>query len=275
MAECGKYIGHGTVNFPCSVEPPGHDGPCMAQELPRTVEERRKWSHDNSGLGQFQGAPQTVAEGLHADPEALTAVPGLRPRQALQEARRLDHIAATTPQGYTYCTGCGSVFDEDLVGEHLLVEHSCPGERTAVVAGIGPPMTGVARVKSGPEGIKEVDARLTPPEPTKQREGDQVLPTVNELPFVQDAVITDIEERKAVGIQRYGTPLQAFNGRDSTLDAYEEALDLTMYLKQMRIERDEIAKKIGTLHQVFTSGTFEDIAIARSLVAELAHYFDA
>lgn len=75
-------------------------------------------------------------------------------------------------------------------------------------------------------------------EPTKQREGDQPLPIVNELPFIQDQVIADIEERKQVGIKRYGTPLQAHNGRDALQDAYEEALDLCMYLKQMIVERD-------------------------------------
>ena len=72
----------------------------------------------------------------------------------------------------------------------------------------------------------------------KVRRGDQVLPTKNDLPFVQDAVIADIEARKQVGIERYGTPLQPFNGRDALQDAYEEAIDLAMYLKQLIIERD-------------------------------------
>ena len=70
------------------------------------------------------------------------------------------------------------------------------------------------------------------------REGDQPLPEVNALPFVQDAVIADIEERRQLGISRYGTALQPFNGRDALRDAYEEAIDLCMYLKQALIERD-------------------------------------
>ena len=37
---------------------------------------------------------------------------------------------------------------------------------------------------------------------------------------------------------RYGTALQPHNGRDALLDAYEEALDLAMYLKQAIVERD-------------------------------------
>jgi len=71
------------------------------------------------------------------------------------------------------------------------------------------------------------------------REGDsQDLPIVNESEFVQSAVIRDIESRLELGIRRYGTGLQPNNGRDMLLDAYEEALDLAIYLKGALIERD-------------------------------------
>jgi hypothetical protein len=69
------------------------------------------------------------------------------------------------------------------------------------------------------------------------REGDsQPLPIVNDSPDVQSAVIADIEKRRELGIKRYGTALQPHNGRNALLDAYEEALDLAMYLKQRLIE---------------------------------------
>ena len=67
---------------------------------------------------------------------------------------------------------------------------------------------------------------------------EQPLPTINDGPCIQDLVIADIETRKAVGIERYGTTLQANNGRDALRDAYEEALDLCQYLKQCIVERD-------------------------------------
>lgn len=70
------------------------------------------------------------------------------------------------------------------------------------------------------------------------RTGDQQLPVPNEHQPVQDAVIADIEARRSLGVERYGTPLQPFNGRDALRDAYEEALDLAIYLKQAIIERD-------------------------------------
>lgn len=67
---------------------------------------------------------------------------------------------------------------------------------------------------------------------------DQQLPVVNDRPFVQDLVVADIEQRKAHGIRKYGTALQSGNGRDMLLDAYEEALDLAIYLRGAIDERD-------------------------------------
>lgn len=65
----------------------------------------------------------------------------------------------------------------------------------------------------------------------------QPKPRPNHSTPIADLVIADMKDRKALGIQRYGTPLQANNGRDSLQDAYEEALDLCMYLRQAIQER--------------------------------------
>ena len=51
------------------------------------------------------------------------------------------------------------------------------------------------------------------------------------------SVIADMEDRRRLGIARYGTPLQPHNGRDALVDAYEEALDLAVYLRQVIEER--------------------------------------
>lgn len=67
---------------------------------------------------------------------------------------------------------------------------------------------------------------------------DQPAPTPNGRPAVWDLVITDMQERDQVGRQRYGTPLQPHNGRDPLIDAYQEALDLVVYLRQAIAERD-------------------------------------
>lgn len=44
-------------------------------------------------------------------------------------------------------------------------------------------------------------------------------------------VISDISIRDMQGMKKYGTRLQPHNGRDSIRDAYEEAMDLVVYLK--------------------------------------------
>lgn len=59
----------------------------------------------------------------------------------------------------------------------------------------------------------------------------QPKPIPNGYPATWSLVVKDMTERNKVGIQRYGTPLQPFNGRNSLQDAYEEVLDLCVYLK--------------------------------------------
>ena len=46
------------------------------------------------------------------------------------------------------------------------------------------------------------------------------------------AMKVDLLSRQRKGVQTYGGKLEMFNGRSALLDAYEEALDLAMYLRQ-------------------------------------------
>lgn len=50
-------------------------------------------------------------------------------------------------------------------------------------------------------------------------------------------VMADMAARIAKGADEYGEPLTTFNGQDALVDAYEEALDLAVYLKQALLER--------------------------------------
>jgi hypothetical protein len=54
--------------------------------------------------------------------------------------------------------------------------------------------------------------------------------------LAHDALVKDILDRKAVGIERYGVPLQPFNGRDPLVDAYQECIDGAKYLRQLLFE---------------------------------------
>lgn len=55
---------------------------------------------------------------------------------------------------------------------------------------------------------------------------------------IWELVIADMKQRDNDGYQKYGTRLQAGNGRDALVDAYQEALDLCVYLRQAIEERD-------------------------------------
>jgi len=64
----------------------------------------------------------------------------------------------------------------------------------------------------------------------------QPPPKPNNLPHVWDLVIEDMKARDELGFKRYGVRLQPHNGRNALQDAYEEALDLVVYLRQRIIE---------------------------------------
>lgn len=65
----------------------------------------------------------------------------------------------------------------------------------------------------------------------------QSVPVRNDSTPIVDLVLADLNQRSKVGLRKYGTLLQAGNGRDALWDAYEEALDLAMYLRQAIAER--------------------------------------
>jgi hypothetical protein len=71
----------------------------------------------------------------------------------------------------------------------------------------------------------------------------QTPPIKNDRLAVWDSVIEDIQGRDRKGIETYGTRLQPFNGRCAVQDAYEEALDLSVYLKQKLLEEKELQVK--------------------------------
>lgn len=57
----------------------------------------------------------------------------------------------------------------------------------------------------------------------------------NEVP-IWELVIQDMKERDQAGRRKYGTPLQASNGRDALVDLYQELMDACVYIRQ-EIER--------------------------------------
>lgn len=105
-----------------------------------------------------------------------------------------------------------------------------------------PPNCYCKRVGSAPScrdgnGYPPLARPLPPPPPAPPR------PCIQDL-VIQDLqqprgdspttalVVADIEQRKLVGLERYGTLLYPHNSRNALQDAYEEVLDLCQYLRQ-------------------------------------------
>jgi hypothetical protein len=86
--------------------------------------------------------------------------------------------------------------------------------------------------------------------------------------IVWSEVMTDMAERVKVGKDKYGTELRAFNGRQPLVDAYQEALDLTQYLKQAIME-SRMGARIANLPTVQLLGVAHVLADA-ILVADAA-----
>jgi hypothetical protein len=60
----------------------------------------------------------------------------------------------------------------------------------------------------------------------------------NDNVCVWDLVLVDMRDRDDMGERKHNTRLQPHNGRDCLVDAYQEALDMIVYLRQAIYERD-------------------------------------
>lgn len=83
-------------------------------------------------------------------------------------------------------------------------------------------------------------ARGTRVDPNCSAHGDraQPLPVGNDLPVIHELVKADLQQRLGFGVAKYGQPLQPYNGRNALRDAYEEILDLAVYLRQQLWEQE-------------------------------------
>lgn len=70
-------------------------------------------------------------------------------------------------------------------------------------------------------------------------------------PSIGELVMEDIATRMIFGKEVYGEALKAFNGRDALVDAYQEVLDLSLYLKQEIMERYAIKEMLMRVIHAF------------------------
>ncbi len=70
------------------------------------------------------------------------------------------------------------------------------------------------------------------------------IPHGNGIEIIE-LVKQDLIDRSEMGKLKYGEKLKPFNGRNALVDAYQEALDLCMYLRQAIYEGDsESARRV-------------------------------
>jgi hypothetical protein len=117
----------------------------------------------------------------------------------------------------------------------------------------------------------------------RQRDGDQPLPTEGDE-NVQDALIAHIlasprlgagannlaakiMERRALGIQRYGRPLQTFNGRDPHQDLLDELLDGATYAMQIRMEAAATQARISAALHLHAASADNGLCISCKVVS--------
>lgn len=92
--------------------------------------------------------------------------------------------------------------------------------------------------------------RQNPIQEKAEQEGRETMnppPKPNDSKPVWELVIEDMHARDQFGREKYHTPLQMGNGRDHAKDAYEEVLDLAVYMKQVIIERAELLAEVERL----------------------------
>jgi hypothetical protein len=96
-----------------------------------------------------------------------------------------------------------------------------------------------------------------------RRPGDQPLPVPGQGRSMHDLVVEDLlarpgmedivelfRQRRALGLERYGSLLQAFNGRDAQQDLLEELADAVVYARQIREEQSAPAVR-DSLHAAY------------------------
>jgi hypothetical protein len=105
------------------------------------------------------------------------------------------------------------------------------------------------------------------PEPAPKANNHPAIADVVAAEFVgrgsDPAIAEDIMARKAFGLQKYKTPLQPFNGRDTLNDLYQEVLDAVKYARVVLYEAQVSHKRDND-----EAGLYEELMS----IVESVHY---
>lgn len=84
-------------------------------------------------------------------------------------------------------------------------------------------------------------------------------------------VLKDARERDEGGTKKYGTRLGCFDGRDSLIDPYQEALDVVVYLRKVLEEYKREHKGIKDVRDLYFNATQLAIGIRRLIFKRDGH----
>lgn len=84
----------------------------------------------------------------------------------------------------------------------------------------------------------------------------------SDKPDVWPLVIKDMADRDKLGRTKYGIPLRSHNGRDPLVDAYQEVLDLSVYMRQEIEERRDLQRSIQSARRIagYENANYEDLS---------------
>lgn len=87
----------------------------------------------------------------------------------------------------------------------------------------------------------------------RQRPGDQPLPVTADpaAPGAHDAIIALMQQRKALGLARYGSTLQPHTGRDTARDLIDELADGIVYAQTLATELRDLEDALLALVTVW------------------------
>lgn len=93
--------------------------------------------------------------------------------------------------------------------------------------------------------VRDPDTDQQLPQPGKELVHQAIIDELPQYGVLDEAEIYAIRQgvqaRLDLGVKKYGQALQSHNGRDAAQDAWEEAIDLMVYLYQMHMEGEPSA----------------------------------
>ena len=93
----------------------------------------------------------------------------------------------------------------------------------------------------------------------------------SDRPDVWPLVIKDMADRDHLGKVKYGIPLRSHNGRDPLIDAYQEVLDLSVYLRQEIEERKDLREAVTIARKISGYGNANSSDLASLLEFLIDH----